>query len=110
MKVSADIANSINPDSYKKNKLFRKYSFLPVLNMDGTKNFKSDFCDKIIEKLSLRNISMAIQEQRTKDRKFSNIIELISKHYYESFNIYIIISPFSKDFLVEKLTSSTKDI
>lgn len=53
--------------------------------------FKSNVYDKVMvtRKLSLRNSSMVVRELKTRYSKFSNIIELISKHYYENFDIRV---------------------
>jgi len=65
-----------------------------------TEYFKSNFFDKVIRKLSLRNISMVVRKCKIKYRKFSNIIELISKHYYENFDIRVIISSFFRYYFI----------
>lgn len=52
---------------------------------------KSNVYDKVMvmRKLSLRNSSMVVRELKTRYSKFSNIIEFISKHYYENFDIRV---------------------
>lgn len=105
MKISANITNNDRGFAgyHNKKKPDGNYYIMGSTYIIEKAYSKSNFFDKVKRKLSLRNVSMVVRSRKKRDRNFSNIIELNSKHYYENFDIRFTISPFVKRLYMEKL-------